>query len=159
MGLRSLPFFKAKKGWQFAGGGLTSDSGGGGGSLPIATTETLGAVRVGNGLEVDNTGTLSTICHYQTKEFATGKKWIDNKDVFGLVLQLDTSIDIVEDTWVELNRVFDIDQPLFCAYARSEYTPIWHPLAISYNTNSKHLLLRSSFPNFSTVLIYFEYVK
>ena len=33
MGLRSLPFFKAKKGWQFAGGGggLSADGGGGGG--------------------------------------------------------------------------------------------------------------------------------
>ena len=26
MGLRSLPFFKAKKGWQFAGGGLSADA-------------------------------------------------------------------------------------------------------------------------------------
>lgn len=58
MGLRSLPFFKAKKGWQFAGGGLSAD-GGGGGSLPIATTETLGAVRVGYGLNVSNDGTLT----------------------------------------------------------------------------------------------------
>ena len=28
MGLRSLPFFKAKKGWQFAGGGLVSEGAG-----------------------------------------------------------------------------------------------------------------------------------
>lgn len=59
MGLRSLPFFKAKKGWQFAGGGLSADGGGGGGSLPIATTETLGTIRVGSGLNVTNDGTLS----------------------------------------------------------------------------------------------------
>lgn len=59
MGLRSLPFFKAKKGWMFAGGGLSADGGGGGGSLPIATTETLGAVRVGYGLNVANDGTLT----------------------------------------------------------------------------------------------------
>lgn len=55
MGLRSLPFFKAKKGWQVAGGGLSAD----GGSLPIATTTTLGGVRVGRGLNIDNDGTLS----------------------------------------------------------------------------------------------------
>ena len=60
MGLRSLPFFKAKKGWQFAGGGLSADGGGGGGgSLPIATTTTLGGVRIGSGINVSNDGTIS----------------------------------------------------------------------------------------------------
>lgn len=67
MGLRSLPFFKAKKGWQFAGGGLSSETGGGGGgSLPIATAETLGGVRIGSGVNVANDGTISTDLHIKT---------------------------------------------------------------------------------------------
>lgn len=66
MGLRSLPFFKAKRGWQIAGGGLTSDGGGGGGSLPVATAETLGGVRIGSGVIVANDGTISTDLHIRT---------------------------------------------------------------------------------------------
>lgn len=87
MGLRSLPFFKAKRGWQFAGGGQSDGGGGGGGgSLPIATTDTIGAVRVGNGLDVANDGTLSTSMQFSTSEFATGLKWIDGKDIYCSVL-------------------------------------------------------------------------
>lgn len=38
MGIRSIPFFKGKKGWQFAGGGQDDGSGGGGGggTTPLA---------------------------------------------------------------------------------------------------------------------------
>lgn len=76
MGLRSLPFFKAKKGWMFAGGGLSAD-GGGGGSLPIATTETLGAVRVGSGLNVANDGTLTTSIDMRKIEGACNNKTLN----------------------------------------------------------------------------------
>lgn len=57
--MRSLPFMKRKKGIQFAGVGL--DTGGGGSYvLPIATTNRLGGVKVGAGLEVAEDGTLTT---------------------------------------------------------------------------------------------------
>ena len=58
--MRFLPFAKGKKGFQFAGGGV-SDSGGGGGGyvLPVASSETLGGIKVGNGLTITGAGVLS----------------------------------------------------------------------------------------------------
>lgn len=62
MGIRQLPFLKSKKGWQVAGGGFPSDGGGGGGgsyTLPTATADRLGGVKIGNGINVDSDGTIS----------------------------------------------------------------------------------------------------
>lgn len=58
--MRLIPFLKPTKGVQIAGGGFP-DSGGGGGSytLPPATANTLGGVKVGTGLSVTGDGTLS----------------------------------------------------------------------------------------------------
>lgn len=60
MGVRFLPFRKAKGGVQFAGYD-GADDGGGGGSyvLPVATPATLGGVKVGDGLTISNDGVLS----------------------------------------------------------------------------------------------------
>ena len=56
--MRIMPFMKRKKGIQFAGVGI--DSGGGGGlSLPIASSTSLGGVKVGAGLDVQSDGLLS----------------------------------------------------------------------------------------------------
>ena len=55
--MRIMPFMKRKKGIQFAGVGL--DSGGGGGTLPIASADTLGAVKVGENLNITSEGVLS----------------------------------------------------------------------------------------------------
>lgn len=86
MGMRSLPFFKGKKGYQFAGGGITSD--GGGGSLPIASTDTLGGIKVGNGLSITSEGVLSSSGGdvYTTDEVDTGAVWIDGKHIYRKVL-------------------------------------------------------------------------
>lgn len=56
--MRIMPFMKRKKGIQFAGAGLDS-GGGGGGSLPIASADTLGAVKVGENLTITSEGVLS----------------------------------------------------------------------------------------------------
>lgn len=64
MGLRSLPFFKAKKGWQFAGGGLPSDSSGGGG---------------GSGI------------NYSTEEQLTSATWVDGKPIYYKTVALNIS--------------------------------------------------------------------
>ena len=88
MGMRFLPFSKAKKGWQFAGQG--TDTGGGGGSytLPVASANTLGGVKVGSGLEITNDGTLSASGggggggDFSTSEQSTGRKWIDGKTIY-----------------------------------------------------------------------------
>ena len=60
MGLRSLPFFKAKKGFQFAGGGFDS-SGGGTYTLPPATASTLGGIIAGSDFNVTSDGALSLV--------------------------------------------------------------------------------------------------
>lgn len=78
--MRSLPFFKGKKGYQFAGGGITSD--GGGGAIEPATTETLGGVIVGGGLSVTSNGLLSFARTFG-EEFDTGLKTHDNKTIYG----------------------------------------------------------------------------
>lgn len=58
--MRFLPFVKPKNGFQFAGGGISGDSGGGGGyTLPTATASRLGGIKVGSGLSVESDGTLS----------------------------------------------------------------------------------------------------
>lgn len=61
MGLRTLPFFKTRKGWHVAGTGYEDSGGGGGGgyTLPVASADTLGGVKVGNNLSIDNDGVLS----------------------------------------------------------------------------------------------------
>ncbi len=59
--MRVLPFFKPKKGWHVAGTNLEPDSGGGGGSyvLPVASADTLGGVKIGEGVSIDANGVLS----------------------------------------------------------------------------------------------------
>lgn len=69
---------------------LEEGGGGGGYVLPTASDETLGGIKVGNGLEIDpETGVLSntnptpyTPVSYSTTEQKTGKKWIDGKDIY-----------------------------------------------------------------------------
>lgn len=68
---------------------LEEGGGGGGYVLPVASAETLGGVKVGEGLSIDpETGALSanatpyTPPAYSTTEKATGQKWIDGKDIY-----------------------------------------------------------------------------
>lgn len=58
--MRVIPFFKPKKGWHVAGTNLEPDSGGGGSYvLPIASADTLGGVKIGEGVSIDANGVLS----------------------------------------------------------------------------------------------------
>jgi len=88
--MRFMPFVKGKKGFQMAGGGV-SDSGGGGGGyvLPPATSNTLGGVKIGNGVNVTSDGTISVsggggggFDYSTTEEVNTGHKWIDGKTIY-----------------------------------------------------------------------------
>lgn len=61
--MRGLPFFKGKKGPQFAGMNFSNDTSGGGGggsyTLPTATVSRLGGVKIGSGINVAEDGTIS----------------------------------------------------------------------------------------------------
>lgn len=86
--MRVLPFFKPRKGWHIAGTNLETDSGGGSYVLPIASADTLGGVKVGDGLSISDSGVLSasggggSSLDYTTEEQDTGKKWIDGKEIY-----------------------------------------------------------------------------
>lgn len=92
--MRGLPFFKPKKGAQFAGLNFSDGSGGGGGgggyTLPTATANRLGGIKVGSNLSVENDGTLSAIggAVYSTTRFDTGCKWTDGRTIYGIVVPL-----------------------------------------------------------------------
>lgn len=60
--MRGLPFFKPKKGAQFAGMNFSDGAGGGSSpyTLPPATASTLGGVKIGSGISVTSDGTIST---------------------------------------------------------------------------------------------------
>ena len=58
--MRMLPSFKRKSGYQMAGDGFDSEGGGGSGyTLPVASANTLGGIKVGEGLSIDGQGVLS----------------------------------------------------------------------------------------------------
>lgn len=65
---------------------------GGGYVLPTASDETLGGIKVGDGLSIDENGVLSanvtpyTPPAYSTSEVNTGAKWIDGKDIYRKVI-------------------------------------------------------------------------
>ena len=86
--MRVLPFFKPRKGWHVAGTNLENDSGGGSYVLPIASADTLGGMKVGDGLSINESGVLSTSgggggsLDYTTEEQDTGRKWIDGKEIY-----------------------------------------------------------------------------
>ena len=87
----------------------SSDQKGSGGSyvLPIASAETLGGVKVGEGLTINGeTGVLSAdsqIVDYSTTEQATGQKWIDGKNIFRKVFN---NIELTDNTDVTVEQGF-----------------------------------------------------
>lgn len=80
---------------------------GGGYNLPIASDETLGGVKIGEGLSITEEGVLSanaptpyTPPAYSTTETNTGQKWIDGRDVYRIVydnIALTNNTDVVVD--------------------------------------------------------------
>ena len=61
MGFRSLPYTEAEGKPQFAGMGSGGGSGGGSYTLPVATSEVLGGVKIGDGLSIDSDGILTSL--------------------------------------------------------------------------------------------------
>lgn len=60
--------------------------------LPVASAETLGGVKVGDGLTIEN-GVLSAdrqTPDFSVAEFDTGLKWTDGKKIYGKVVYITT---------------------------------------------------------------------
>lgn len=87
MSLNTLPFN------PFPPSSDQKGSGGGSYVLPIASAETLGGIKVGDNLTVEEDGTLNAADpysppDYSTTVFDTGRKWIDGKRLYGKVVNL-----------------------------------------------------------------------
>lgn len=68
----------------------SSQSAGAGGSyvLPVASANTLGGVKVGDNLSITN-GVLSvSFPSYSTNVFDTGRKWVNDKNLFCKIIDL-----------------------------------------------------------------------
>ena len=91
---------------------LEEGGGGGGYVLPAATDETLGGVKIGEGLSITEEGVLSadsSVVDYSTTEQATGQKWIDGKDIYRKVVA-----NVANETIVATN----VDTIVNCIIAR-----------------------------------------
>ena len=85
---------------------LEEGGGGGGGYvLPIASADTLGGVKVGNGLSINaETGVLSASSQswdYSTNEVNTGQKWVDGSDIYVKTIDIGQ---LPENNYVEVNH-------------------------------------------------------
>lgn len=58
---------------------------GGIGNIPIASADTLGVVKAGDGVTIDADGAISGIS-YSTTEIKTDRKWIDGKPIYTRVI-------------------------------------------------------------------------
>lgn len=105
--MRIMPFMKRKKGIQFAGVGL--DTGGGGGGsyvLPPATANTLGGVKIGDGLEVEEDGTLSTSggggggFDFSASEVLVGTYF--NQNLYKKSYQIASDITCASNSWTNI---------------------------------------------------------
>lgn len=69
--------------------------------LPVASAETLGGVKVGEGLSITEAGVLSALVapNYSTEEQKTGQKWLDGKDIYVKIFVLDTPVIINAYSW------------------------------------------------------------
>lgn len=63
-------------------------------NIPIASADTLGVVKAGDGVSIDAAGAISGIA-YSTTEHKTGRKWIDDKDIYEKVVPI--NLTTIED--------------------------------------------------------------
>lgn len=101
---------------------------GGGYVLPVASADTLGGVKVGDNLSIED-GVLSgpnpyTPLNYSTTEQATGQKWIDGRDVYTRVFHYEDGLSLPNNTWVNSGTIADIDKCMSCVALSDDGTCI-----------------------------------
>lgn len=128
---------------------------GGGEDLAPATAETLGGVKVGNGLNVANDGTLSVAgVDYSTTEHLTGRKWIDNKDIYEMIITFENAITISS----RAQKI--VDAPSFETIIKAHYlgeVPSVTGAPVLYIQNND--LYAASSNDFTTKYIIVDYTK
>lgn len=78
-------------------------TGSGNASVRKATSELLGVVKAGDGVSVDEDGAISGVA-YSTTEHKTGRKWIDDKDIYEKTFQYTPTS---AESHIELNTSMD----------------------------------------------------
>lgn len=116
--------------------------GGSGGTIPPATSETLGGVKIGEGVNVSEDGTISVPTYappaHSTEEVNTGEKWIDGKDIYMKTYSLDSKVWIETSSEVVIGDApANIDQLLFSSGAimRDGTTNATKPIMVSIGSN------------------------
>lgn len=140
----------------------SANAGGGGGSyvLPVASAETLGGVKVGNNLTIAD-GVLSapapcTPPAYSTNEFDTGKKWIDNKTIYGKVFDFSSTIVVSNNTWT--NTEEDTHGATFInAFGIASSGEVFSVNA--GNDNNKLVLMVNAYTSITLKKVIVEYTK
>lgn len=99
---------------------------GGGYELPIAGVNTLGGVKIGDGLNVTAGGVLSvTNPAYSTDEVNTGRKWVDGSPVYEKTFYFENGINIpTNGTDIEENAPVNLVLGAWCSDGIHGYAPI-----------------------------------
>lgn len=99
----------------------------------------------------------STLPVYSTTEFETGKKWIDGRDVFGIVLHFESNLSIPNGTatWTATNVETEAETVISAIGIGETYG---FPLAADIDT-SKFVVMNFRSTSIAVSDIYIEYLK
>ena len=144
---------------------------GGGYELPIAGANTLGGVKVGDGLSINASGVLSANTYtppaYSTDEVDTGEKWIDGKAIYSKTVNVTSLLGNSSDNSMDFTLETLISIKGFCA---KEGTTIPLPYTASdvsngvdfyvdTSLNKLHLLCRGNFTSYTSAYVIIQYTK
>lgn len=132
---------------------------GGIGSIPIASADTVGGIKVpaGSGMLVDADGAISGVA-YSIIEHKTGRKWIDGKDIFEKVVVLESAVEVTT-TWTNLglsNAEYDVMVHANGLHADGSFYPLILDL---HNSEQATTLYAKASANIDVKTLVFEYTK
>ena len=90
---------------------------GGGADLAPATANTLGGVKIGEGVNVTSDGTISVSTYtppvYSTTEHLTGRKWVDGRDIWEKTIVFSEPLNITT-SYTTIESDTNVDVPIRC---------------------------------------------
>ena len=132
-------------------------TGSGNASVRKATSELLGVVKAGDGVSVNADGAISGVA-YSTTEHKTGRKWIDDKDIYEKVFVLENAVN-VDTKWTNLgisNADFDIMVHANGLHADGSFYPLILDL---HNSAQATTLYARASASIDVKTLVFEYTK